>query len=73
MVRLDVSFPLKLGVSEGLCLLEGFVGGDPGGDDCRRGVLKEGPEVRVGSLQEFVVASLYGCLDPIRDILVVYD
>ena len=73
MVRLYVSFPLKLSVSEGLSLSEGFVRGYPGGYGCRRGVLKEGPEVRVGSLQEFVVASLYGCLNPIRDVLVIDD
>ena len=51
MVRLNVSFPLKLSVSEGLCFMEGFVRGDPGGNGCRRSVLKEGPEVGISPLQ----------------------
>ena len=35
--------------------------------------MEEGPEIGISPLQELMVASLYGGLDPIRHVLVVDD
>ena len=49
------------------------MGGDPSRDYCGGSILEEGPEIGIRPLQELMVASLYGRLDPIRHILVVDD